>query len=56
LDAIRVRHDIVHRYGFTKDGDTRRIDPGMIEQTIAAILQLVETIDRQVIERYAALF
>ncbi|NEX17705.1 MAG: hypothetical protein C1943_14050 [Halochromatium sp.] len=55
LQAIRVRHDIVHRDGFSKTGEPIIIDQRIIEKTAQSLSELVQTVDRQVIDRYAGL-
>lgn len=53
LQAIRLRHDIIHRDGFTKAGDLIDIEPATIKSTADLIRALVQTVDQQLIERYA---
>ena len=55
LQAIKVRHDIVHRDGFSKAGDPVNIEPSTLKKTVHAVSELVKSVDRQVVERYAAL-
>ncbi len=55
LQAIKVRHDIVHRDGFNKAGHPAIIDQVTIERTAHSISELVKAIDRQMVERYAIL-
>ena len=55
LKAIRIRHDIVHRDGFSKAGEPVNIEQSKLIKTVQAVLRLVKTVDRQVVERYAVL-
>lgn len=56
LQAIRVRHDIVHRDGFSKAGEPVIIEQTTIEKTAKLLSEMVKTIDRQIIDQYASLF
>ena len=53
LQAIKVRHDVIHRDGFTKAGDPVRIDPGTIRNTADSILDLVKVVDQQLMDLQA---
>lgn len=53
LQAIRLRHDIIHRDGFSKAGNLIAIDSDAIRNTADVIQDLVKAVDQQVIERYA---
>jgi hypothetical protein len=45
--AISIRHDIVHRNGFTKDGAEHQITPTHLSDIRGSIKLLVSTIDQQ---------
>jgi hypothetical protein len=47
-EAVRIRHDIVHRNGRTKDGGERSLSREDVEIVIAAAKDLVNVIDEQV--------
>lgn len=56
LQAIRLRHDIIHRDGFSKTGNLISIDSDAIKNTADVIQDLVKAVDQQLVERYAARF
>jgi hypothetical protein len=56
LQAIKVRHDVIHRDGFSKTGDPVRIDPVTISNAADSILDLVKVVDRQLLEFYTPSF
>ncbi|QEA39590.1 hypothetical protein FGL86_11215 [Pistricoccus aurantiacus] len=56
LDVIRCRHDIVHRNGEDKQGRLHEISPAAMEGALEAMDRLVSDVDRQLLERFGALF
>jgi hypothetical protein len=48
--AIRIRHDLVHRNGKTKDGKEIILTSGEVRDLIMAAKTFVQHIDRQVAE------
>ncbi len=56
LKMIRLRHDVVHRNGFTKEGTPVRINADILKEAADSIRDLTETVDRKLLEIYAPLF
>lgn len=56
LRLIRLRHDVVHRNGFTKSGAPCAIDEKTIRTVSEAFGHLAETIDRQIMASFKPLF
>jgi len=52
LNAIDIRHDIIHRNGYKKDGAKITISKNDIIETIKVFESLIKDVDRQVIEKY----
>ena len=52
LNAINIRHDIIHRNGYKKDGAKITISKNDIIETIKVFEGLIKDVDRQVIEKY----
>jgi hypothetical protein len=52
LNAINIRHDIIHRNGYKKDGAKITISKNDIIETIKVFEDLIKDVDRQVIEKY----
>lgn len=49
--AVLTRHDLVHRNGKTKDGNTVEIDSTIIDQLITNIEEFISNIDNQIDEQ-----
>jgi hypothetical protein len=47
-EAVRIRHDIVHRNGKTPDGDERSLSRENVEAVVVAAKDLVNAIDKKV--------
>lgn len=56
LQAIKVRHDVIHRDGFSKAGDAVCIDPSAIRQAADSILDMVKAVDGRLMDLYAPQF
>lgn len=48
FNAINIRHDIVHRNGRTKGGETHNISPDMVSELISCIRTFADNVDVQV--------
>jgi len=52
LEIINIRHDIIHRNGYTKENITVVLSENDIIDTIKIFKNLIENIDKQIIEKY----
>ncbi|MGI9176026.1 MAG: hypothetical protein ACR2GR_11985 [Rhodothermales bacterium] len=48
---ISTRHHMVHRNGFDKDGKKVSVDRDTVENLAAAVVEFVEEINKQLLER-----
>ena len=55
VDLVNVRHDLIHRNGYTKTGEHHAIDESRVLQAVAMVELLVKHIDEQVIQKYHTL-
>ena len=50
--AVLVRHDCVHRNGYTKDGTRRKIDVEVIRELVRSCTKLISSVDEYVSDTY----
>ena len=52
IGLINLRHDIVHRDGFTKDGVCHDLQHATLVDALQIVLSLVNVIDQQLIDKF----
>jgi hypothetical protein len=55
IGLINLRHDIVHRNGYTKDGVCHDLQGPALVEALEMLLSLVNLIDKQLIEKFPEL-
>lgn len=56
IGLIKLRHDIVHRNGYTKDGVCHDLQGAALVDHLEIISALIDVIDKQLIEKFPELF
>ena len=52
IDLINVRHDLVHRSGYTKTGKRHEVAKSKVLEAVAIVKSLIRLIDEQIVRKY----